>query len=483
MDILRRKLANLVRGEEGVALVVTLALFMFLYVSSAGVFAIGRFVKDKIALQNAVDAAAYSAAVVEADTLSKIATINRAMAWKYVELVQLHMDYVTRQWLDKVQKSYRESGTAQRSYENKTLNNIDLTSTTTSIGDVNDEIASTSKLEDRIELVSEELRSMNDTIRSLRDTLVETSRVVAAGILAANLPKHLSDWCYGKVQFRNHVENTWLIPENSEERFLNNADLGETAKDILSKRFNDVWLGQAVDEGIRSKYEKRSDRLKAQWEYTVDGETWFQRDYNAFDHDKEIFGTGDGRDSYTEVELATPLKLTKSYFDENAGAITVAVAMRARNPWQELINWSDAENGNGIYDAFTPSGASKPDEPTWVYAVASAQAGYRPFKIDDPDGSTGKEKQPFAYSLIYDETENLRTDDWDAVFVPVRRAMSGEEFDEFMTGESDWEPVCSTGSSVAAGYSVRDGHLPRMHNSGNSMKHLDWKELLNRIYH
>ena len=59
-----RKLASLGRDENGAALMVTLALFLFMYLSGAGVFAIGKTVKDRVHLQNACDAAAYSAAVV-----------------------------------------------------------------------------------------------------------------------------------------------------------------------------------------------------------------------------------------------------------------------------------------------------------------------------------------------------------------------------------------------------------------------------------
>ena len=99
MRTLLKKLVRLGQGEDGAALVVTLALFMFMYLSCAGVFAIGQTAKNRIHLQNACDAAAYSAAVVQADTLSRIATINRAMAWTYVSMTRRQMDYIVSQWL------------------------------------------------------------------------------------------------------------------------------------------------------------------------------------------------------------------------------------------------------------------------------------------------------------------------------------------------------------------------------------------------
>ena len=98
--ILRDKLVELVRGEEGVALVVTLAVFFFMYLIIAGIYTVGTQVRERIHLQNACDAAAYSAAVVQADTLARIATINRAMSWTYVQMTRRQMDYITYRWIE-----------------------------------------------------------------------------------------------------------------------------------------------------------------------------------------------------------------------------------------------------------------------------------------------------------------------------------------------------------------------------------------------
>ena len=92
LRILRDKFLRLGRDDDGVALVTTLAVFMFMYLFCMGVYAIGTAVKTRIHLQNACDAAAYSAAVVQADTLSRIATINRAMSWTYVQMTRRQMD-------------------------------------------------------------------------------------------------------------------------------------------------------------------------------------------------------------------------------------------------------------------------------------------------------------------------------------------------------------------------------------------------------
>ena len=106
LHILRDKFVRLGRDEEGVAMVVTLAIFMFMYLICMGVYAIGTAVKTRIHLQNACDAAAYSAAVVQADTLSRIATINRAMAWTYIQVSRRQMDWITYCWLEEVRKHW-----------------------------------------------------------------------------------------------------------------------------------------------------------------------------------------------------------------------------------------------------------------------------------------------------------------------------------------------------------------------------------------
>ena len=91
------------------ALVVTLAVFFFIYLICMGVYAVGTNVRERIHLQNACDAAAYSAAVVQADTFSRIATINRAMSWTYVQLTRRQMDYIVYKWLEKTEAKYKES--------------------------------------------------------------------------------------------------------------------------------------------------------------------------------------------------------------------------------------------------------------------------------------------------------------------------------------------------------------------------------------
>lgn len=103
-----KRFLDLGREETGAALVITLAMFLLMYLGIMGVFAVSTAMKERIHLQNACDAAAYSAAVVQADTLSRIATINRAMSWTYVDMTRLQMDYIVRHWLGHTCAHYNE---------------------------------------------------------------------------------------------------------------------------------------------------------------------------------------------------------------------------------------------------------------------------------------------------------------------------------------------------------------------------------------
>nr|CRY97979.1 hypothetical protein [uncultured prokaryote] len=86
------KCRELFSDSKGAAAAITLAFVMPVYLLVIGIYGIGEIVRNKIELQNAADAAAYSASVVQADYLSRIATVNKAMAWTYVDLQKRSLD-------------------------------------------------------------------------------------------------------------------------------------------------------------------------------------------------------------------------------------------------------------------------------------------------------------------------------------------------------------------------------------------------------
>lgn len=103
-----KNVIRLRRDESGVALMLTMSVILLLYVLCSGVYAIGETVREKIELQEACDSAAYSAAVVQADGLSRMAMINRALSWSYVQLTNMQLEFITHKWLKLVCKRFKE---------------------------------------------------------------------------------------------------------------------------------------------------------------------------------------------------------------------------------------------------------------------------------------------------------------------------------------------------------------------------------------
>ena len=120
-SVLRDRLLRLGRDEDGAALVITLAIFFLMYLGCCGVFAISVGARERIHLQNACDAAAYSAAVVQADTLSRIATINRAMSWTYAQMTRRQMDFITYKWLVEVGKHWDDDKRRAKDWADSTI--------------------------------------------------------------------------------------------------------------------------------------------------------------------------------------------------------------------------------------------------------------------------------------------------------------------------------------------------------------------------
>ncbi len=110
------RIAGLRKDCRGFVVMSTLAIFLFLFVLCASIYAVGETIHQRIKLQNACDAAAYSAAVVQADGLSRMAVVNRAMAWSYVQMTNRQMDYITYRWLKLTCKRFEEDKNNAKDY-------------------------------------------------------------------------------------------------------------------------------------------------------------------------------------------------------------------------------------------------------------------------------------------------------------------------------------------------------------------------------
>ena len=100
LNAANRAAARLWRDESGVVLAVTMIVFLALFMMACAVYAVGETARQRVEVQNGADAGAYSAAIVQADTLSRVAAVNRAMSWTYVQMVRMEMDYIVDKWLE-----------------------------------------------------------------------------------------------------------------------------------------------------------------------------------------------------------------------------------------------------------------------------------------------------------------------------------------------------------------------------------------------
>lgn len=109
-DIFRAKCRELMVGERGSALAITLMFLLPTYLFVIAIYGISETVRRKVELQNAADAAAYSAATVQADYLSRIAVLNKAIAWTYADMTRRQLDWAmasfTSQTIDYFNEDY-----------------------------------------------------------------------------------------------------------------------------------------------------------------------------------------------------------------------------------------------------------------------------------------------------------------------------------------------------------------------------------------
>ena len=185
-------------------------------------------------------------------------------------------------------------------------------------------------------------------------------------------------------------------------------------------------------------------------------------------------------DERYEGSKARPLVLRDEYFGEK-GTITVGLACYNENPWYWIFKKSAGIGKgilDGIYGAFNPY-----KHVEWTWAFSSAKAGYK----NKGEGLSGRD-----YMIHWDEYKqdwNLCQSDWDAVFVPVRRAGSKAKDHAWADSETaplgDWVEKGDCNRLVGSGssYAVHEmPDLPGMHDSDASGG-LNWNRLADMLYH
>lgn len=423
------KLKNLVRGDDGAALVITLGVFFFMYIFCAGVYAIGFAVKEKIHLQNACDAAAYSAAIVQADTFSRIATINRTMGWTYAQMTRRQADYIMWKWLDGVQRHYGESVTQATSHGGGGLHghvhwyvgpdeppDPDVDSSLSMglrLGDkdsvrlnrgtiarvrtgsssivahlgrfVGDHFSETApsfyakplprpgdieRLRRQLSKDRRNIVRMNNSLSALLRDLPSRIRDAVTGTLHANVPSYMRSQCCVSIEDSSDPERDYIAPMTDESVFVTGG--GERMDSMPG------WLPKSKDI-IQRCYAQQSSSLVARWNWA--SYQWYCGEhfnchcrrtnprrcvYSGRDAQGEDRALDGLTPSYFVGVEAKPLRIDRRYFGTN-GTITVALARRSANPFASILG----TQAKGLYSAFNPLGV------TWTFCLASAKAGYK----------------------------------------------------------------------------------------------------------
>jgi hypothetical protein len=460
-----KKITSILKDESGAALVVTVSVFLFIYLAILGVYAIGMNVRNRIHLQNACDAAAYSAAVVQADALSRIATLNRAMSWTYCQMTKRQMDYIIYKWLKGTVEKY--GGDLNKSFElaldgccrhyhvptrtcshdidDKILLKADekRDAVLKHIDDINSECRdfksyidqlpkeaddsfydaagkAISRLTSQIDSDKKNINGMNKAIENIKDDISNKVSKAACYIAHANIPTEYSDSVEMEVfQGKPSVYFRYMGP-NEEGEFRKFA--GSTKFDFKEQTWFKCFPAKDPSDnkvkGFGRQYVTRDeDRmgLVASWSWwakkrlcsdnggcpLVYLNKW--KVYNSYSKASEYW------DLYYKGEPVSPHVLTEDYFGSN-GTITVGIAVPNSNPFARIIG-----SVSGIFSAFNP-GVTK------TVCFSSAKAGYCK--------TLGGNNEDRRYSVDWDprnQSWNLCQSDWDAVFVPVRRAGSKAE--------------------------------------------------------
>ncbi|MBR2441367.1 MAG: hypothetical protein IKB25_14310 [Lentisphaeria bacterium] len=107
---------KLIFDDSGIAIAYTVMASLFIFLICVSTYAMSENIRQKIEMQNACDAAAYSGAVVQADMLSRIAVLNRALSWTYVQTNRRHMDYVIDVWVNAIDTQHSLDWETARAY-------------------------------------------------------------------------------------------------------------------------------------------------------------------------------------------------------------------------------------------------------------------------------------------------------------------------------------------------------------------------------
>jgi hypothetical protein len=458
LKAVNRAALRLWKDESGVVLALTVVVFLTLFMMLSAIFAGGETIRNRMELQNAADAAAYSAAVVQADCNSRLATVNRAMSWTYVQMVRMEMDYIVDKWLWLTLQRWDIDNTEMQLFNmpstcnngtpwygtgygvfvgngashKRILLNKHHYVTTDEIKSARQSAAAQGKsysaLAPKIDHCRQQIDAMNDKEKDLLRRLPGRVKATVENILRQNVADTWNDGfagggqlMYALKQEEQPLANNFQVLEQSEEEdFLRYSDYiteqGSSALDIFQAGTDDWFIKRyaSVGPGIQRQYKRFHRILISEWDWC--SSVWEIVDGVCVPLIPSISGKnsvkGDDWQIYDSryyiTALAQPQRLQKKFFAAG-GSLRVALTRRLNNPFQFMLGGG----GPGVFRPFTLNGGNR-----YMWTVAAAIAGYNPQPRTEAQG---------RYEVTYENNSgnklwNLKTSDWDAELLPLHRA-------------------------------------------------------------
>jgi len=475
-----RAVVRLWKDESGVVLALTVIVFLTLFMMACSVFAVGETIRQRIELQNAADAAAYSAAIVQADCVSRVAAVNRAMSWTYVQMVRQEMDYIVDKWLyqtledwkrdNKLMESlnmpsscnqgrpYYGTGSGVHPYSYSNHERIRLNGhqyvTVDEIRQARDTAANSTPsksytaLANPIQTCRTNIKAMNAKEADLISKLPKRIRQTVEAILKSNITPNWNDGLAGGAKISYLLEqedqdphkNFAILKSDEEENdFLRHSNYipeyivpsdepnagnpAATAEDVFGPGSKaSQWFVKDAP-GMQRHYQHSNKKmLIAEWD-------WFSSLWEEVDGAcvGSVIAQGSSSVMGDDPRIYLPAKenyitelaeprILKREFFNKQGSIVVGLTRRLNNPLQFMV-------GGGALGVFKPFTLDNGNRRMWT--ASAARAGYNPPQTGktspDPDCG-GKYEETWIDKSGRNDLWNLKTSDWDATLLPLHVA-------------------------------------------------------------
>lgn len=460
------------RDESGVVLAFTVIVFLTLFVIACSVYAVGENIRQRIELQNAADSAAYSAAVVQADAISRIAAINKALAWTHVQMGRSEMDYAVDVWLQltltKWQIDYWTCFGKISGYSSCPLTFLNswigsqvgwypgcLDGGNILINQNNSYNYPTLfgfwknaafPLQSKINNYRDDIKKMNGEEAAIRDLLQDRMFAVVTNVLQRDTGyPNPQDFQYSLV---DSPASDYFTTLKDEARLLKYFDPQSDAGAAFKNDGINVWFNLLGGDGIWRGYQQQANSLRADWRWHLEGWIWThwgpRRVFMENGSDTVRGSDALHNPAYYQTEPVKAQILTSDYFGPK-GAIVVSVARKMSNP---LVFMMADQSKPGLYAFFNPG--SPADNPRYTWASAAARAGYLQF-----DGGTGEYWTQDSGGWI-NSRGNLSQADWDAELIPLQPVTTPQQ----LWNSPTWKPLFGNASSGTALSSMAGGAAP-----------------------